>query len=87
MSMADGVDGVADVAIVVVGVVMVHVVIELLSYYFFKNLVLKKEKRKKRKHQPCPCMAGVIVDGVADVATIIVIGVVVACLASELFSI
>ena len=37
MSMADVIDGMADIAIVVVGVVMVHVVIELLSYYFLKT--------------------------------------------------
>ena len=32
-------------------------------------------------------MAGIVVDGMADVATVVVIGVVVACIVTELFSI
>ena len=60
------------------------------------SLILKKRKKKKRrekkkkkeeKHQPRMGMAGVVVDGMADMATVIVVGVIMAHIVSELFSI
>ena len=75
------VDGVGDVAtIVVVGVAMTSVVLQSASYYFWKTLVLKNKNKKikNKKHQPRMGMAGIIVDGVGDVATVVVVRVIVA---------
>ena len=46
----------------------------------------KKKKKKKKKHQPCIRMAGVVIVDVADVASDVGMGVVVACFVSELIS-
>ena len=43
----------------------------------YKYLVSKK-RNKKEKSQPCMGMASIIIDGVGDVATIIIIGVIMA---------
>ena len=47
----------------------------------------KHTKKKKQKSRPCMGMAGVVVDGVADMATVVVVGVVMVRVVSELFSI
>ena len=46
----------------------------------------KKKKKKQQKKLATHGMAGVVVNGVANMATVVV-GVVMACVVSELFSI
>ena len=83
--------GVADMAsVVVVGVIVACLISELVT--ILKNkLVCKKKKhtkkKKTKKSRPCMGMAGVVVDGVADVATVVIIGVVMVRVVNELFSI
>ena len=67
------IDGMGDMgAVIVVGVVMAHVISKLVSIW--KKLVLKKNKKKNTKCWPCMGMAGVVIDSVGDVATVVVVG-------------
>ena len=44
-------------------------------------------QEKKKKHQPCMGMAGIVIDSVGDVATVVVVGVFMTCVVSEVISI
>ena len=70
---------VADVAIVAC------LICELINYYFKNKLVCKKTKTKKR--WPCMGMAGVVIDSVGDMATVVIVGVFMTRIVSEVISI